>query len=83
MKSYLSFCGFYWQFIRNFEKIAKPLTKITSPSKPFWWTDECESAFKELRQQLLRVQALHHFDPELTTKLETDSSDGVVAGVLS
>lgn len=83
VKSYLGFCGFYCQFIRNFGKIAKPLTTITSPLEPFLWTDECENAFEELRRQLLAVQALHHFDPELPTKLETDSSDGVVAGVLS
>ncbi|OBT81225.1 hypothetical protein VE02_10361 [Pseudogymnoascus sp. 03VT05] len=83
VKSYLGFCGFYRQFIRNFGKIAKPLTTITSPSEPFRWTEECENAFEELRRQLLAVQALHHFNPELPTKLETDSSDGVVAGVLS
>ncbi|KFY99633.1 hypothetical protein V498_00609 [Pseudogymnoascus sp. VKM F-4517 (FW-2822)] len=35
VKSYLGFCGFYWQFIRDFGKIAKPLTTITSPSEPF------------------------------------------------
>ena len=29
------------------------------------------------------MQALHHFDPELPTKLETDASDGVIAGVFS
>ena len=29
VKSYLGFCGFYRQFVRNFGKIAKPLTIIT------------------------------------------------------
>jgi hypothetical protein len=31
----------------------------------------------------LTIQRIYHFDPELSTKLETDSSDGVIAGVLS
>lgn len=35
VKSYLGFCGFYRQFIRNFGLIAKPLTTITRPSEPF------------------------------------------------
>jgi len=83
VKSYLGFCGFYRQFIRNFGLIAKPLTTITRPSEPFTWTPECEIAFEQLRKQLLAVQAIHHFDAELPTKLETDSSDGVIAGVMS
>lgn len=83
VKSYLGFCGFYRQFIRDFAKIAKPLTNITKPTQPFIWSEECTQAFEELRKQLLAIQSVYHFDPELPTKLETDSSDGVAAAVLS
>jgi hypothetical protein len=83
VKSFLGFCGFYRQFIRNFGKIAKPLTTITRPSEPFRWTDSCETAFEKLKLQLLSIPSLYHFDPEFPTKLETDASDGVIAGVLS
>jgi RNase H-like domain found in reverse transcriptase/Reverse transcriptase (RNA-dependent DNA polymerase)/Integrase zinc binding domain/Integrase core domain len=83
VKSYLGFCGFYRQFIRDFGKIAKPLTALTRPTEPFLWTKECTTAFEELREHLLHIQSVYHFDPELPTKLETDASDGVVAGVLS
>jgi hypothetical protein len=83
VKSFLGFTGFYRQFVRNFGKIALPLTKLTRPSEPFQWTAECESAFEELRQHLLSAASLHHFDPESPTRLETDSSDGVIAGVFS
>ena len=50
VKSYLGFCGFYRQFIRNFRKIAKPLIIITRPSEPFRQIDKCETTFKELRK---------------------------------
>jgi predicted aspartyl protease len=83
VKSYLGFCGFYRQFIENFGKLALPLTKLTRPSEPFLWTSGCEQAFQELKDRLLKIQALHHFHPELPTKLETDASDGVIAGILS
>jgi hypothetical protein len=83
VKSYLGFCGFYRQFIRNFGAIAKPLSILGRPSEPFNWTPECQDAFDELKHQLLTIQRIYHFDPELSTKLETDSSDGVIAGVLS
>jgi hypothetical protein len=83
VKSYLGFCGFYRQFIRNFGKIAKPLSTITRPTEPFVWTSECKEAFEELRRQLLDIQATYHFNPELPTKLETNTSDGVTTGGLS
>ncbi len=83
VKSFLGFCGFYRQFIRDFGKIAKPLTMLTRPSEPFTWTEECTQAFEMLRNCLLSTQAIYHFNPELDTKLETDSSDGVIAGIFS
>jgi hypothetical protein len=83
VKSFLGFCGFYRQFIRDFGKIALPLTTLTKPSEPYHWTENCTEAFNTLRNHLLTTQAIHHFDPELDTKLETDSSDGVIAGVFS
>jgi hypothetical protein len=83
VKSFLGFCGFYRQFIRNFGLIAKPLTTITRHTEPFVWSKECDQAFEDLRKSLLAAQAIHHFNPELPTKLETDSSDGVIAGVIS
>ena len=83
VKSYLGFYRFYRQFIRNFGLIAKPLTNITRPTELFKWTDECTTAFETLRQQLLELATLYYFDSKLQTKLETDSSDGVVVGVIS
>jgi transposase InsO family protein len=83
LKSYLGFCGFYRQFIRDFGKIAKPLSFITRPSEPFIWSEACELAFEELRKRLLDLPMTYHYDPELPTKLETDASDGVIAGVIS
>jgi hypothetical protein len=63
VKSYLGFCGFYRQFVRNFGLIAKPLSTITRPSEPFIWTDECTEAFETLRNRLLELATLYHFDP--------------------
>jgi hypothetical protein len=83
VKSFLGFCGFYRQFIRNFGLIAKPLSTITRPSEPFRWTTECENSFEKLRRYLLAIPTTHHYNPELPTKLETDASDGVTAGVIS
>ena len=83
VKSYLRFCGFYRQFIRRFGEIAKPLTDLTRPTVPWKWTGECTTSFEKLRDELLAIPRVHHFNPDLPTKLETDASDGVIAGVCS
>jgi hypothetical protein len=43
---------------------------------------ECLEVFKILKKKLMSVLILIHYDPTKETRLETDMSDGVVAGVL-
>ena len=47
------------------------------------WNNKCQEAFGELKQQLTNAPVLYHYQLELETQLETDASDGVVAGVLT
>lgn len=56
---------------------------LQSPLKPFVWSLECQQAFDKVREALLAIPTLYHFHPELDTRLETDASDGVIAGVFS
>ena len=57
--------------------------RLTRKGVPFAWTDECQIAFEELMRHLADAPVLRHYQPDLETKLETDTSDGAVAGVLS
>ena len=43
----------------------------------------CQNAFEELKERLIAAPVLKHYDPNLESRMETDASDGVVAGVLS
>ena len=63
--------------------MAKPLIALQSPANTFNWTKGCQRSFEQLKASLLAIPTLCHFDPAYETKLETDASDGVVAGVLS
>jgi len=82
-QAFLGFCNFYRRFIKNFSKIAKPLTALTQKGLKFKWTEACQQAFNELREAIIHGPVLAHFDPEKACYLETDSSDYVSAGVLS
>ncbi len=83
IQSYLGFCNFYRRFIEGYSRIAAPLVRLTAKETPFRFDDNCRKAWETLREALLSAPVLKHYDPYKETRLETDSSDGVVAGVLS
>ena len=43
----------------------------------------CMQAFNKLKKRLVLAPLLAHFDPERFLMLETNASDGVIAGVFS
>ncbi|GKC76658.1 putative reverse transcriptase domain-containing protein, partial [Tanacetum coccineum] len=50
--------GYYRRFIKNFSKIAKPLTLLTQKEKKFEWGDDQENAFQTLKDMLCDAQIL-------------------------
>ena len=57
--------------------------RLTKNDTPFVFDDSYIEAFKQLKNQLTSSPILRHYDPDLESMLETDASDGVIAGVLS
>jgi transposase InsO family protein len=83
VQSFLGFCNFYRRFIKDYGIIAKPLVHLTKNNVPFRFTRECEDAFDHLKHTLTSAPLLRHYQQNLPCLVETDASDGVVAGVLS
>jgi len=83
VQSFLGFCNFYRRFIRDYGAVARPLTRLTRLNTPFVFDQNCQDAFEELKWRLINSPILRHYDPNLESRIETDASDGVVAGVLS
>jgi hypothetical protein len=50
IQSFLELAGYYRRFIKDFSKIAKPMTKLLEKNKDFNWTEECQSSFEELKK---------------------------------
>jgi hypothetical protein len=46
IRSFLGLAGYYSRFIKDFSKIAKPMTKLLEKNKAFEWTVECEASFE-------------------------------------
>ncbi|GJV24072.1 reverse transcriptase domain-containing protein [Tanacetum coccineum] len=52
IRSFLGHAGFYRRFIKDFSKIARPLTKLLEKDTPFEFDDECQKAFESLKEKL-------------------------------
>jgi hypothetical protein len=66
IQSFLVLAGYYRRFIKDFSKIAKPMTKLLEKNKAFESTVECQTSFEELRKCL--TSALVLVLPDLTKK---------------
>ena len=67
----------------NFAKIARPLHLLTCKGAEFRWTEECEAAFRSLKDKLTSTPVLAYpcFDKDFI--LETDASIMGLGAVLS
>jgi hypothetical protein len=68
IRSFLGLAGYYHRFIKDFSKIAKPMTKLLEKNKAFEWTKECQASFEELRKHLTSTLVL--VLPDLTKKVD-------------
>ena len=53
IRSFLGHTGFYRRFIKDFSKIAKPLSNLLIQGAPFEFDDQCLQAFLFLKQKLV------------------------------
>ncbi|GKG00633.1 putative reverse transcriptase domain-containing protein, partial [Tanacetum coccineum] len=49
---------YYRRFIKNFSKIAKPLTLLTQKNKAYVWGDKQDEAFQILKEKLCNAPVL-------------------------
>ncbi len=80
---FIDFCNFYRRFIKNFSKIVRLMIKLTWKDHLFEWTEICQTIFKELKQQMMTVLVLKHFDSIREAILKTDFLNYVNSEVLS
>ena len=66
--------SYYRKFVKDFAKIAAPLTDLTKKEASFQWTDECESEFKTLKDKLVKPPILAYPDYQKEYLLYTDAS---------
>ena len=78
---FLEFYNFYRRFIKNYSRITRPLSRLTYKGRPFYFNTVYRQAFNKLKKRLVSAPLLAYFYPKRPLILETDTLDGVVAGV--
>jgi hypothetical protein len=87
----LGFCNFYRRFIRDYARLARPLTMLLKGSKngrkmgdfDKEWGDKQRQAFLRLLGAFEQAPLLRHYDPNAPCRVETDASKYALGAIFS
>ena len=82
-QSFLGFANFYQRFIHNYSEITVLLTRLTWKGLTWDFSKECCTAFKTLKEAFMRAPVLVHWKPNQRMVVETNTSDYMLAEILS
>jgi hypothetical protein len=83
LKSFLGLASYYRKFIKNFAKIAAPLTNLLKKSAVIYgWEKACNEAFETLKGILVKAPVLKLPDFDKDFEIHSDASDFAIEGVI-
>nr|GEU54047.1 reverse transcriptase domain-containing protein [Tanacetum cinerariifolium] len=82
IQSFLGHAGFYRHFIKDFSKIARPMTRLLEKDTPFLFSKECVEAFQTLKRKLTEAPILIAPNWDIPFELMCDASDFTIGAVL-
>ena len=82
IRSFLGHARFYRHFIKDFSRIAKPLSNLLVQGTPFEFDEQCVQAFSVLKDKLVSTPIVVAPDWDLPFQLMCDASDYAIGAVL-
>lgn len=82
IRRFLGITGYYRAYIKDYARIANPLTELTKQDNQFNWNEECEQAFLILQKEFEKNAVLEYPDYSKTFIIECDASGTGVGAVL-
>ena len=82
IRSFQGHAGFYKRFIKDFSKIAKPLSNILLQGAPYELDDQCLEVFLFLKQKLVSTPIIIAPDLNIPFELMCDVSNYAIKAVL-
>ena len=83
VRSSVGFCSYYKRFVKDFTGIAKPLHEFSKKHQHFYWSENCQRSFEDLKNKLIGSSTLSHPNYDHPLVLDTDDSNNSNANVLS
>ncbi|KAL5503369.1 hypothetical protein EMCRGX_G010306 [Ephydatia muelleri] len=84
LRQFLGLSNYYRRFIEHYSDITEPLHKLTRKSgSSYQWTEQCDSAFRVLKQRLTTPPILAYPNFSNPFVLATDASGIALGGILS
>ena len=83
VRTFLGLVGYYRKFIKNFAKIAKPLTMLTRMDVKFEWKETHHCTFMKLKDAIIQAPILRYPDTTKPYVMYTDASDDACGAQLS
>jgi hypothetical protein len=83
LRSFLGLASYYRKFIKNFAKIAAPLTNLLKKFVvTYEWEEACDEAFETLKGILVKAPVLKLPDFDKDFEILFDASDFAIGGVI-
>jgi len=82
IRSFLGHAGFYRRFIKDFSKLARPLTRLLCKEAEFIFEEECLTAFKSTKEALVSAPIVQAPNRDYPFEIMCDDSDYAVGAVL-
>nr|GEX83017.1 reverse transcriptase domain-containing protein [Tanacetum cinerariifolium] len=82
IQSFLGHVGYYRRFIKDFSKIARPMTRLLKKDTLFLFSKKCVEAFETLKRKLFEAPILISPDWDMPFKLMCDASDFPIDAIL-
>ena len=83
LRSFLGLVNYYGKFILSLSTITHPLNQLLCQQTQWKWSQECDKAFQQLKEQLPSDQVLVHYDSALPIRLACNASQYGVGAVIS
>ena len=83
IKFFLSLINYFRRFIRYYGHLRKPLVCLMRQGVPFVFKLKEIKVFKVLKTAITKEPVLKKWCPELPTKVEINTFNGIIGGVLS
>ena len=75
VQSFIGMINYLVKFSARLSEIAEHIQELTKDKVPFNWGQEHQSAFTQMKQEIISAPILAHYNPKKKTVLQTNVSN--------